>query len=345
MHKPELRLRLMINYPEAVLKKFIEVLSFLLLILTVLPVNAAEPENFIPAASPVVMRFAANRAINLPWLKELAKNNKAVKKFNTDLDKLKAQYNITPQEVFSGDVWAAQTGKNAQTGNDFACYMKTALTQERFDGFVRQNASDSKDFTCKNAVIANTQVYIIEPVSKEEHKTVVAYLADDVICFMPLTEKSGTVLAESQKGIKNPLVDQIDRKTLFALSGDARKMDIPAKKSKLRTLKATADLTGAAQRDLQIKADLKCKNASTAMQLSMQMQFMYPGLVGMLFGKDQKLMESLIDALQVSVDKETVAVQFDLDAAQQQKIAVYMSNPANRPQINNNAVGPQVKNK
>lgn len=345
MHKPELQLRLIINYPEALLKKFIKVLSLLLFVLTILPLRAAEPENFIPAKSPVIMRFAASRAINLPWLKEVAKNNKALKKINADLDKLKAQYNVEPQDIFAGDVWAAQIGKNAQSGDDFACYAKTALTREKFTGLIRQNSQNSKKFTCKSAVMANLQVYIIEPAKKEERKTVVAYLADDVVCFMPLTQKVETVLAESQKGIKNPLVDKIDRKTLFALNSDARKLDIPAKKSKLRTLNATADLIGAEQRDLQIKADLKCKNASTAMQLSMQIQFMYPGFVGMFFGKDQKLMESLIDALQVSVNEETVSTQFDLNADRQQAIVKYMSNPANRPKFNNNAVGPQVKNK
>ena len=82
------------------MKKFIKVLSLLLFVLAILPLIAAEPENFIPAKSPVVMRFAASRAINLPWLKEVAKNMTATGKNFRRNRKPVISYSPDSPEVF-----------------------------------------------------------------------------------------------------------------------------------------------------------------------------------------------------------------------------------------------------
>ena len=314
------------------MKEFFLKCTALLLLFAAVTILAAEPESFIPADSPLIMRFNANKLVQMPWWKDAAKQNKSLKKIAVELDRIKAESNIVPADIFAGDMWAAQVGKE-----DFITLIKTNITKSRFIQLLEQEkARKGRKAAYKSSVVGGLTVYIL---GKSGEEAALIYVAEDVMLIFKAELVSEALIASVLDKKANPLLKSIDRKALFALYGDAKKMQLPAKKSKVLRLAATAELEGASQRDLRINGKLVCRNEKIAMQLAMQAQFMYPGVVGMLFGKDEALSSSLFNSLQIVPEKNVITGVFTLSGDQQLKIVKYMSNPANRPNFKHDSAG------
>ena len=299
-------------------------------------VNGAEPENFIPPQSPQLLRANANSIIRMEHFQQLLKQtDEKCRKVFLLLDEMK-KHNIEPAVFFAGEMWAAKTGSDDK---NWVVLVKTALPEAKFAEFFKAQKASNKDVELEISTLAGKTIYTGK-YSKSYQATgaepfFVVYMAEDVIAFMPLRDDSGIQLAALQQGGGNPLARTIDRKSLAALAANALK-----KKDKLRSIRGKLDMVGAEKLDICAEAVLTYKSASVALRKAMEMQFIIPTVAGLLFGNDQKLMEEITAVLQIVPAGEKIGLKLNITKALQDKIAGYLANPANMPELNFNSPDP-----
>ncbi|MBR2357181.1 MAG: hypothetical protein IKA65_04060 [Lentisphaeria bacterium] len=303
--------------------------------------TAAEPEDFVPAQSPVLCRVDARKLLAIPELRELISSaSQDGKKALSVVEYFEKNYNITPETVFAGQVWAAKTGA---ADTDAALYIKTALKEAKLAEIFADKAKNSKNFAFNATTLAGEKVYTIAPVNAAKEKQpplAIVYLAEDVILFTPLTTTSAMTLTASRQGGKNPLLKLIDRRKLAAVYAQ---MD--GEKEKIRVFDLQADVKDPVKRDLTLFLNLTCKDKEYALQTAMQMQFMVPGALGMLFGNDPLLVSSLVNGFRVKPDGKKIVIRWALSKSDQTKLIKYFADPNNRQTlINTSGIGPAVEN-
>lgn len=323
------------------MKKFAIFCFVLSAFLTTWQTAAAEPEDFVPAQSPVLCRVDAPKLFAIPELRELIGSaSHDGQKALSVIEYFEKNYNITPETLFAGQVWAAKTGA---ADTDAALYIKTALKEAKLAEIFADKAKNSKNFAFNATTLAGEKVYTIAPANAAKEKQpplVIVYLAEDVILFMPLTTTSAMNLTASRQGGKNPLLKLIDRGKLAAVYA---KMD--GEKEKIKVFDLQADVKNPVKRDLTLLLDLTCKDKEYALQMAMQMQFMVPGVLGMLFGNDPLLVSSLINGFRVKPSGKKVSIRLSLSKSDQNKLIKYFADPNNRQAlINNPAIGPAAGN-
>ena len=299
-------------------------------LLTTAVISASEPESFIPGNSPQVVRVNVNRIVQLPWFSNLFKAaDEKCREISLLLDELK-KHNIEPSVFFAGDLWITPIGN---TGKEFVILLKTALPEARFAEFFNAQKTRNKNLELDISQLNGHNTYTVKyaPAYKAagEKPFLATYMANDVIAVIPFGNESAAYINQLQADNNNALVKTVDRKKLCAMISNA-----VHKKSKFRSINATADLTGAEQRDITLNAAISYKNAKTALRKAMEMQFIAPSFAGLLFGNDQKLMEELTNSLQIVPIKEKVNVSFTLTKSVQEKITAYLAKPENVPALN-----------
>ena len=319
------------------MKKFI--LGFAVLFLTIqMWLPAAEPEDFIPAGCSQLVRANANTIVKQEWLKKwLDMANEKFRETFLVLDELKKS-GIEPAMVFAGDLWAVKLGKADKAS---VILVKTALPETKFAEFFKAQKAKNKNVDLSISTLAGQPAYICKYAQSYNAATAepfaVFYLAEDVIGIMPLTDESGIQLTALKQGGNNALVKQIDRKSFCAIISIAS-----AKKAKFRSLTAKINLTGPQQRDVKADGVLVCKNAKTAMRRAMEMQFMLPTFIGLLFGNDPKLQESLAGAFSAVPYQEKIVLNIDLPQTLQEQIASYLADPKNVSNLDIDALSSQL---
>ena len=313
------------------MKKIVLLFTFLLTIFTVV---AAEPENFIPAQAPQVVRLNANRAVRMPWLKDLLSSaDEKCREITLLLDELK-KHGIESTTLFAGELWITRTAASDQA---YAVLVKTALPEAKFAEFFNTQKNKNKNVELNVSTLAGHTIYISKyaPAYKAASGVPVfaVYLAKDVLAFMPLTDEANLQLTALKQGGGNKLSAALDRKSLCAFAGRA-----VLRKEKIRSIEAQFELSGQDQRNINFDATLVCKNAKTAMRKAMEFQFIIPSFGGLLFGNDEKLIREITDSLQIVPVNEKIVIKFSLDKSMQEKIIKYLSNPANVTQIDIPAV-------
>jgi hypothetical protein len=78
------------------------------------------------------------------------------------------------------------------------------------------------------------------------------------------------------------------------------------------------------------------------MRRAMEMQFMLPTFAGLLFGNDQKLLESLTAGFSAIPNQEKIMLKFDLPQAVQEQIAAYLADPENVSNLDIDALSSQL---
>ncbi len=322
--------------PEAALKKII--LGFITSLLTVLTLlNAAEPENFIPDQSQQLMRLNANSIVKMPWLKKwLNMADEKCRETFLVLDELQKS-GIAPTMVFAGELWAAKIGKSDKAG---VILIKTALPEAKFAEFFKEQQNKNKNVDLSITTLAGQTVYIGKYApgykASSAEPFAVFYLAADVLGIMPFTDESGILLTALKQGGNNVWVKNIDKKSLCAII-----FNDSNRKAKIRSTTARINLAGPQQKDIEAEAVLICKNAKTAMRKAMEMQFIVPSFAGLLFGNDQKLLESLTAGFSAVPYQEKITIKINLPETLQNKIAGYLADPANVSKLDIEALSSQ----
>lgn len=313
------------------MKKFVQIIA--LLTVAVWTAAGAEPENFIPRQAPGIIRIDINRVLTSPELKTVIDKNNKLKSFLDQIsDMLKSPSGRTfkTSELFSGQLWTAQTGS---TGKEAATYSKTAVPEAELQAIISRNPAG------KIVEAAGRKAYIYH---RNGENLAVVYLAEDVLLISRLSERLVQEISSSLQGGGNPLLAHIDRKALVAVAADVAAVT-GKKRAKIKFINGKMDLSKSM--DLTGKVMLHCKNSNEALKTAMKIQFAIPGLIGMLFSQDEKLAAALSEALQVMPQQDKLVISYDLQQDTLQQAVKYMSKLQNLPRLpENKAVGPK-KNK
>lgn len=292
-----------------------------------------EPENFIPGQSPVVMRVDAQRFLSLPAVSRICEQDENARKVNRDIENIRRFLNIDPKDFLSGDVWCAMVGKEP---DQVVFLIKTKMPESDFARIYNMGSQyRSNDVNLSKSRIAEQLIYIASP--KKDNPTEVAddavafsYLDTDVIVCGALKNFSGQLFELCRQGGKNPLLAQIDRKALLAVQADLSRLQGVQDMAQINQLNGALDLTGTENQDLLIQLKLDCANKEVVQQLSMQLQFLAPSLIGMIFGRDENLAMAMASALKVQPQDKALSMIYRINLKTVEKAVAYLADPANR---------------
>ena len=303
---------------EASLKKFIQIT--LLLTAAVAAAVGAEPERFIPRQSPAIVRIDLNRMVSSPALKTVMKQHT----LKSQLDQVSEMFKdptgkaIKPGDIFSSQLWIAQTGSNSK---EVTLYSQTAVPEAVLQSLISRNPA------CKTVDAAGRKAYVY---TRAGETAAIVYLAEDVLLISRLSKRLVQEITASLQGGGNPLLASIDRQELIAGAVDLAAAT-GKRKPKIRFISGKINLTQT--QDLSGEVQLHCRNSKEALKQAMKIQFAVPGFIGMFFCKDEKLATALSESLQIMPQENVISINCDLKSDTIQKAAAYISNPANLPRL------------
>lgn len=320
------------------MKKITMLLMGLLLGCAGISVQAEDPANFLPKDAVLLLYFDAVRMTDMPWLKDIGSAHPDTSDKVKQFEALCARYQIKENDFFSGPVYIA-----ARDEDQIGIYAKTNISEEILPQFVSEMVKQgNKTVTVAEQTIADRKAFVFTNAA-EKDKTpqsfALLYLAKDVVMVFQVNAANIELLKASTGGCA--LLAKIDRTQLAAFLCEPPKMlDASNAKPDVAMIDMRLDLTGAKQSDLKLSADVDFVNKEKAQEFGMQCQMMAPMMLGMLFGKDQKLAGELIQGLQVTLPSEKrLSVQFALSEATLKAVGEYLKNPANMPNFGQPGVG------
>ena len=294
---------------------------------------SAEPENFIPAQAQGIIRADVSGLFAKPWAKKILLDANNNPDFAAGMAKIKGILGMEPQEVIFGNVYIAVSDPDVQSNGIILA--NTRMTEANFAALFNAAAADK---SCKftRAIVNNKTIYTVTPLKKGQEQLQDAismlYLAGDVILLGKAAAVNETLLQMLGNGNQaaNPLLKQINRTALVAVIIDVASLSGSSDQCQLLT--GTLDTRGNTLESLQLELLMQgiFKDKAASKQLAMQLQLMFPGLVGMIFGKDENLAMELAMALKVKPKKELLNVKYSISYATLKKIEKYLADPANR---------------
>ena len=312
-------------------------LFFILSVLFVNLLSAAEPENFIPSQSTAIFRFNAKMLINNFLTQDPTGLASQAEEIRSNIDKFKEVTNIDPMKLLTGQVWGATVGSDA------LIYAKTGISEAEFANLFNVAASSNKnaEYKLSTTTVGNKKAFVATKIQGgKERPVMISYLAEDVVFIAPLQNNTPLYVAASLQGGKNPLAAKIDRQALAAMAADLTKDSGNTNLPQMDMI--FAKLNFSKNQDIHLLADMICKNEKIANQLSFQIQMMLPGLIGMMFGQEPELAEALVKGLSVTQQDKTVHAEYKISGENLQKAAIYMAKHSSQNAMpENEGIGPK----
>lgn len=328
------------------MKKIFAVVLLGLLCCGTAVLRAAEPEQFIPATAPAIVRINVGDLLAKPWMKNVLAKAEANEKFAQEAAELQKAFGVPWHKLIVGNAWITMPDGNFDQKNGSVFLFKTPVAEAKLAQSLNAAQTDKK-FVLSKKVLAGKTFYISTPVRRNQQKTAeasaLAYLAEDVVLLCKAAVLSDEFVQQFNGKSANALLKQIDRSAVAAMLIDVA---AAAGNDQCSQVKGVLKLAGDKVENLSFELDLHgvFKDKNAASQLAMQIQLMFPGLVGLVFGNDDKLAMELAGALKVKTEKEEMFVSYRISYNTLLRIEKYLANPANRPASGRNqSVGKPVE--
>ena len=311
-----------------------KLLSLVLLALAglVLPLTAADPASFVPDKTPLLCFVDGARSSTLPWVKEALLKDADLSAKNQKSEALWARFQLTDKDLCSGALYVALTPDSGAF-----VYFKTNVPEAKVMPLATAVSDELMDkgekFTVAEKAVNGKKFYVFSEKGGKDKKGdtlfALTYLAPDVAALMDADEIEKLPVGSG----KNPLLAKLDRTQLVALVYEDENPEILGGDM-------TLDLTGKAQKDLTIAANLIFPDEQKAMEAAQQVQMSLPMLAGMVFGKDPDLAGDVMKGLKVTTPSKTkLNVRFALSEKTIDGIVKYFEKPENLPDFGQKSVG------
>lgn len=302
----------------------------------VLSLTAADPAAFVPDKTPLLCFMDGARASTLPWVKEALLKDADLAAKNRKSDALLARFQLTDKDFCSGAFYFALT----QDEEVFA-YFKTNVPEGKVVPLAKAINDELLDkdekFKVAEKVVNGRKFYVFSE-SGDDGDTLFAltYLAPDVAMLLDADEVEKPAVGSG----KNPLLAKLDRTQLVALVYDSAAAKEKEENPEIVGGDLALNLTGKAQKDLAVTANLIFPNEQKATEAAQQVQMALPMFAGMIFGKDPDLAGDVMKGLKVTTPAKTkLNVRFALSEKTIDGIVKYFEKPENLPDFGQKSVG------
>ncbi|MFA6714302.1 MAG: hypothetical protein WCS27_02945 [Victivallaceae bacterium] len=305
------------------MKKLFTLLAAVLVLAGIYCINckAEDMINFVPADAEGVVFMDAARLLKLSHLQDLRQDNA---EFNDGWKEFEAQlksYGLTQDDLPSQVMMFFKSDADTQNAGILAL---TKITEKKLLEILKIN-KDKID--CTHKTFGGRKAYVIGQKGKEEDKAVVTYLKSNLVlicdddraedfCKNVGKTKNEKLMAADKKADKKALMYVLfaNEKAAKPKADSNTPQQNPMNVNPLENIDSAMialDLTGKDQKDLSLKADLKCTDAQNAAQMAMQLKT-FVMIMGMQMGQDPELGKAVTEAIKIDQKDKDIKVDISI---------------------------------
>ena len=278
--------------------------------------NAEELINYVPADADGVVSVDSARLINLSHLKDFRKDDKNFDKSWNEFEAELAKFGLKPSDLPSQMmIFFKAEGDMEEAG----ILGLTDITEAKLLKIFDAN-KDKVSYTAKT--IEGRKAYIVSRKMMEDDKAVITYIKPNLVLVCD-EEKAGEMFKSVGKSTNKALIGlkaKADPKALITVLYEKEvKAAQPAQMTpmgpnpmdSLKSAVLALNLSGKAQRDINLKGDVVCKDATAATQLAGQLKTLVM-VMSMQMAQNPELSKMFTEAIKVEQKNDNVKLSISI---------------------------------
>jgi predicted transcriptional regulator len=301
--------------------------------------------NFVPAGAEGILSVNVSRVLDLPLLKELRKENQDFQmqwlQFEQGLKNLGLSVKDLPTEA----MFFFRADKSMS-----GAVVRTPLNEKNFVALLNRDKSGKKSYSVET--VAGKKVYVLKgkqgnnPAAVD--KVAISFLAPDVAVVAEKPQMN-VVLSGISKSANKALrsnAAKVNREALawmvFKQKAQATPVQpgVPNPLSSVDTVGLSLDLTGKNQKDIDLNAEIVCKDANSASMMAMQAQGMLMMLTANAFQKNPALGNEIGKAIKIKPQGKVLSAKVNVPEPLCKKIRKYIEENKKAAPVGRPAAGP-----
>jgi hypothetical protein len=276
--------------------------------------------NYVPADADGVVYVDAARLLNLSQFQELRKENAQFDEGWQEFEKQLKTYGLTKADLPSQLMMFFQGTGDAQNAGVLAI---TKISEKKLLEILDAN-KDKVTYVIKT--IAERKAYVLTKKDQENSKAVLTYLKTNLVLACD-DDKAEDLLKSVGKTRNEKLIAadaKADKKALLYVLYTNSKPAPPQDQNNpqmgmmggnplegIDSAVVALDLIGKNQKDVNLKADIKCFDVQNAMQMTMQLKMLIMGMSSQ-FGQDPALGKEVTEAIKIEQKDKDINLEISI---------------------------------